>query len=63
MLDEQGEPRCKYGYPRDWLKGMVQVMSNKTGRYIYRCEKEEDRLLSPYIPLWLLATGAPLLSV
>ena len=31
--------------------------STITGRNIYRCEKKEDKRLSPYIPLWLLATG------
>ena len=27
-------------------------------RYIYRADEEEDRRLSTYVPLWLLAWGA-----
>ena len=52
-----GEPQvCKFDYPREWCKETVAV-SERTGKNIYRCECEEDRRLSPYVPLWLLATG------
>ena len=54
---EPGEPKvCKYGYPRERCHHDL-ARSKITGRNIYRCEKKEDEQLSPYIPLWLLATG------
>ena len=54
---EEGEPKvCKYGYPREFCNKDL-AKSTITGRNIYRCEKKEDQRLSPYIPLWLLATG------
>ena len=48
---------CKYGYPRERSSEPL-AKSAITGRNIYRCELKEDEKLSPYIPLWLLATGA-----
>ena len=48
---------CKYGYPRERSSEPL-AKSDITGRNIYRCELKEDEKLSPYIPLWLLATGA-----
>ncbi len=48
---------CKYGYPRERCCEPL-AKSKITGRNIYRCERKEDEELSPYIPLWLLATGA-----
>ena len=33
-------------------------LDSKTDRYIYRTDEEEDRRLSTYVPLWLLAWGA-----
>ena len=55
---EDGEPQvCKYGYPRERCCEPL-AKSKITGRNIYRCERKEDEELSPYIPLWLLATGA-----
>ena len=54
---EKGQPKvCKYGYPREPCDEDLAT-STITGRNIYRCEKKEDEKLSPYIPLWLLATG------
>jgi hypothetical protein len=49
--------KCKYMYPRDFL-GDACCYNATTDRYDYRTELEEDRRLSPYVPLWLLATGA-----
>ena len=55
---EEGDPKvCRYGYPRERCDEDLG-RSETTGRYIYRCEDKEDERLSPYIPLWLLATGA-----
>ena len=55
---KDGEPPvCKYGYPRKRCS-KTQELDPITKRYNYRCEKREDERLSPYIPLWLLATGA-----
>ena len=55
---QDGEPQvCKYGYPRERCCEPL-AKSKITGRNIYRCERKEDEELSPYIPLWLLATGA-----
>ncbi len=55
---QDGEPLvCKYGYPRERSSEPL-AKSDITGRNIYRCELKEDEKLSPYIPLWLLATGA-----
>ena len=59
---EEGEPKvCKYGYPREFCNKDL-AKSTITGRNIYRCEKKEDQRLSPYIPLWLLATGLSTLT-
>ena len=33
-------------------------VTNVSDRYVYKCYLEEDRRLSPYIPVWLLAWGA-----
>ena len=54
-----GEPvdSCKYGYPR--RLGVTETeLNTETSRYEYKCAEEEDRKLSPYIPLWSLAWGA-----
>ena len=48
---------CKYGYPRERCF-KAQEFNETTQRFKYRCEQHEDERLSPYIPLWLLATGA-----
>ena len=53
-----GEPvdSCKYGYPR--RLGVTETeLNTETSRYEYKCAEEEDRKLSPYIPLWSLAWG------
>ena len=44
-MGDDGEPKAY---------GLCEV----TDRYKYRTEHEEDRRLSPYIPLWLLGWGA-----
>ena len=50
---------CKYLYPRPLCDpvGGYQL-SAETNRYEYRTLQAEDQWLSPYVPLWLLATGA-----
>ena len=48
---------CKYLYPRPICDAAYQL-SAETNRYEYRTEQPEDQWLSPYVPLWLLATGA-----
>lgn len=54
---QDGEPlECKYGYPREHCSEAL-AKSKITGRNIYRCVLKEDERLSPYVPLWLLATG------
>jgi hypothetical protein len=57
--------KCKYMYPHDiWTPDEVAANPNgyrynsETDRYEYRTLLPEDTRLSPYIPLWLLATGA-----
>jgi hypothetical protein len=49
---------CKYGVPQDVHLDAAPALSLDTDRYIYRCEHEEDRRLSPYVAEWLLAWGA-----
>ena len=56
---------CKYLYPRHILDRtdedgapVMYEKNSETDRFDYRTTKEEDQRLSPYIPLWLLATGA-----
>jgi len=63
-----GEPcdRCKYNYPRKMYKlnpnGQPEVdlpfLNPETARWDVECYEEEDGRLSPYVPLWLLASGA-----
>ena len=48
---------CKYLYPRPLSEAAFQL-SAETNRYEYRTLQAEDQWLSPYVPLWLLATGA-----
>ena len=62
--------KCKYLYPHDiWTEAELAErddqgnaiyyrLNSETDRYEYRTLLSEDQRLSPYIPLWLLATGA-----
>ena len=47
----------RYGYPRPRCN--EHHIDEDTKRWVYRCEKKEDERLSPYIAVWLLATGEP----
>ena len=49
------DPLCRYGYPRP--RCAEHHLDGVTKKWIYKCEKTEDERLSPYVPLWLLATG------
>jgi len=59
--EENAEKQCRYGYPRRRCNAdcwQAEHAVNGSRRYEYRCEKQEDERLSPYVPEWLLATGA-----
>ena len=61
---------CRYGYPRELFRAtnaddvdedgnlLMYKLNGDGDRYIYRAVLEEDVRISPYVPLWLLATGA-----
>jgi hypothetical protein len=54
--DDDGAPLLNDEGMSDQI--MYKFGSQQEDRYVYRADLEEDQRLSPYVPLWLLATGA-----
>lgn len=63
---KKGEPCtiCKYNYPRKMYSRVEEggpempTLNTTTDRWDNECYEPEDGRLSPYVPLWLLASGA-----
>ena len=63
---KKGEPCtiCKYNYPRKMYPRVedggpeMPTLNTTTDRWDNECYEPEDGRLSPYVPLWLLASGA-----